>query len=155
MKASAKCLIQDLLQDAIRFEERLSTFYERAGELVPSERTRALLNTIAEDEIHHRNRIRRLLNGEPNETIDTGRMSPEAMKLITDHKSLPEIPDNMNFVDILLAAMTIEENLNLLYAFLAKKSKIASIKRTLKILGQEELKHKTKIEIDFNRTLYS
>ncbi len=136
----------DLLDFAIKNEEKAADLYEELAGKAKNAATKKFWEDLKEEEIKHKNKLVELKAGK---TLDA--ISGKIMDLkIADYLPEQEVTDTADYQQALIFAMQMEKAEFKLYKDLAKQTDDAELKETLKILAQEEAKHKLQLEIEYD-----
>jgi rubrerythrin len=147
-------VIEQILQQAIRFEEDAYAFYTGAVEMVERPHIRQMLLDLAGQEVVHKDRLQTLLDG------DTARiMSVRKQRQIQDLKLAEylvprELEPDASLQDVLIVAMHREKSSNEFYTAMASIADDEAARSLFSFLAQEELVHKNKVESLYDEVVY-
>jgi rubrerythrin len=143
-----ECVESDILKQAMRMEDESRQFYLDAAEKVENRLGRKMLESLAEDEAGHRERLAQLQRGETREAL--AQCKPEfeyaAMRvrvMFGEFGSLAaeEVAADTDDLEALDIAMEMERKGFDLYKQASKKSKDRHASEVLLFLAHEEEKH--------------
>jgi rubrerythrin len=144
--------VKDLIRFAIMKEEAAYNFYNRAIDIVNSQGTKAMLKELAKTEQGHIELLNNVMKENKIEEIGGGK-SPIDLE-IGDYLVSEEITDKSTSQDVMINAIKREKEAYEFYSkceLLFKGSKMESIFSRLKI---EELKHKERLEKEYESVVY-
>ena len=136
--------VEDIVRFAIDKEQEAVAFYEDASNQESYSGAKKAFEDFAKEEQKHKALLEGFLTGETN-------LSEYKFEWITDIKRSNYIEDmeyekGMAYPDILRLAMKREEKALQLYRDLSEKTDNAELLKILKVLRQEEAKHKLALE---------
>ncbi len=136
--------VEEIVRFAIDKEREAVAFYEDAGKQEEYSGAKKLFEEFANEERKHEALLEGLLTGET-------RLSEYKFEWITDIKRSNYLVDmfpekGMSYPDILRLAMKREEKALQLYEDLSEKADDPELLKVLKVLRQEEAKHKLALE---------
>jgi rubrerythrin len=135
----------ELLQQAIKFEEEAFAFYDAAARTVKSEQAKTMLKELAQEEAGHKAKLEDVLK----KGVSWGKASgkpTEAVNLhIGDFLMPAKLTEKADIQDALNVAIKREQASYDFYSSMAKAVSAATSK-TFDFLATEELKHKNKVE---------
>jgi rubrerythrin len=135
---------QEVLQQAIAFEESSYNFYMRLKEAVLEAMTKDTLDYLAREEIKHRDFLRKYLQGElPGKLLGLAEVHDAK---IAEFFAAPEVAPDLPLKDAFLIAADKEKKSHEFYMKLAELHPEGEIRGLLQQLAQEELAHKEKME---------
>ena len=137
----------EILDFAIRAEQKAHDFYMRLAGNARNSAIRKMLEGFAAEELGHKAKLIRVKEGK--------RFVPCADKPITDLKIADYIvattvDDDADYQDVLIYAMQSEKAAFKLYTDLAASTDNPELKALLLGLAQEEAKHKLRFEIEYD-----
>ena len=146
--------IEQILQQAIRFEENAYEFYTGAVEMGERPHIRGVLLDMANEEVKHKERLQALLDGNVARIVAVAKRGQiEDLKLA--EYLVPQQRDaDAGLQDVLIVAMHREKSSNEFYSTMASISDDAAAKSLFEFLAQEELVHKNKIETLYDEVVY-
>ncbi|MFH1350994.1 MAG: ferritin family protein [Pseudomonadota bacterium] len=135
---------EGIIRFAIEKEIEAADFYEEASRQETYSDAKSAFAEFAKEEKKHRALLEGFLKGEK-------KLSGYEFKWVPDIKRSNYLIDleykkGMNYADLLRLAMKREEKALKLYNDMAEKAQGEDIKKILKMLSQEEAKHKLKLE---------
>jgi len=146
--------IEQILEQAIRFEEDAYSFYSGAIELVERAHIRAALGDLATEEVKHKEQLQALLAG------DTGRILSVRKQGQIDDLKLAEylvprpLDPKASLQDVLIVAMHREKSSHEFYSTMAEIAEEETSRTLFDFLAQEELVHKNKVESLYDEVVY-
>ena len=132
--------IEQILQQAIRFEENAYEFYTAAIEMVERPHIREVLVELANQEVTHKERLQALLDGD--------------MERIISVRKRGQLDASASLQDVLIVAMQREKSSHEFYTTMASIADDDAAKSLFDFLAQEELVHKNKIETLYDEVVY-
>jgi len=143
--------VKELIDKAARHEEESHKFYMDALNYVKDPASKVWLKELAEEELKHKEMLQnfdvsQVKTFKPDKTQDL-----HITEFLVD-KDVSEIND---FQDVLVVAMKKEQKAYNLYVSMAQSSDSQEMKNLCKILAQEELKHKHKLETCYDEMVFS
>ncbi len=134
--------VKEIIKQAAAEEEKAHKFYTNALKLVKDEPSRIWLKELAAEELKHKEMllkfdVSKIKQFKPTKTHDLH---------ITEYLVDKDISEVKDFQDVLIVAMKKEQKAYHFYVGMSKSADNADIKKLCKILAQEELKHKQKLE---------
>jgi len=136
--------LDEIINFAIEKEKEAAAFYEEASREDEYAWARKTFEGFAKEERKHESMLKEFLLGKR-------KLSEYKFKWVPDMKRSDFLVDliyekGMSYRDILRLAMKREEKALKLYNELAEKTDIGSLSKVLKMLAQEEAKHKLTLE---------
>lgn len=135
-----------LIEFAIEKEEEAAAFYRDCSKRASRKEMQETFIRMAEEEEGHKLKIERF----NRDTIESGELKQVPNLKISDYLSDMEFRPGMNYAELLVLAMKREEKSHALYSGLAEQTDDLSIKKLFQILAQEELKHKLRLEKEYD-----
>ena len=135
-----------LIDYAIKSEEEAENFYRQAADKVEKPHSKKMLLELAEQEKTHKEKLLKLKLGK----IDISQQEKSTNLHIAEY--LPELkfsPD-MEPQEILIMAMKREQKAYEFYSRLAESLDEGNLKKIVKFLANEELKHKSIFEKEYD-----
>ncbi|OIO01255.1 hypothetical protein COY52_04495 [Candidatus Desantisbacteria bacterium CG_4_10_14_0_8_um_filter_48_22] len=136
--------MDEIIQRAIGKEEEVSSLYQDLSRRITDPATRNLLKELSGEELKHKERLQDFQRRKAD--IGLGIKSLED-KRISDFLEKPVINKYADAKDVMLAAIKDEEDTRVFYVswaeFIIENEDVAGL---LKKLGEEELKHKARLE---------
>jgi rubrerythrin len=146
--------IEQILRQAIRFEENAYDFYTSAVEMVERSHIRQVLLDMAGEEAKHKDRLQALLAGDTARILKVrGQRQIEDLKL-AEYLVPQALQPDAGLQDVLIVAMHREKSSHEFYTTMAGIAEDASAKDLFAFLAQEELVHKNKIETLYDEVVY-
>jgi len=143
--------INQILDFAIREEEKAADFYNGLAERVARREMQALFRSFAQEEMGHKAKL--LAAKEGNLLAKTERKILDLK--IGDHLEQVELTPNLSYQDALILAMKAEKNAFRLYTSLAEQAADPALKDMLESLAQEEARHKLRFEMEYDEMVYT
>jgi len=138
--------VDQILDFAIRSEERSHDFYTRLAEKVDRENMKKVFREFAAEELGHKEKLLKIKEGE--------KLLPDQEKVmdlrIAEYVKDVEPEENMDYQKALTIAMKSEKEAYRMYRDLASASEDPAIRDILNGLAQEEAKHKLRFEIEYD-----
>jgi rubrerythrin len=146
--------IEQILDQAIRFEEDAYAFYTKAVEMVRQPHIREALQDLAKEEVKHKLRLQELRAGNTS-LIMAARQQRKIQDLKLAEYLVPRpIEENATFQDVLIVAMHREKSSNEFYSTMAGLAEQEAAKSLFTFLADEELMHKSKVESLYDEVVY-
>ena len=142
--------LKELIIKAAEEEENSYKFYMGAIDLTEDAAAKLWLKELAEEEIKHKEMLQKfdtfkITKFEPGEIQDLH---------ITEFLIDKDVTDIKDFQDVLIVAMKKEQQAYNFYVSMAQSSDNEGMRNLCKILAQEELKHKHKIELYYDDIVF-
>jgi rubrerythrin len=137
---------REIIDFAIEKEQEAIDAYTQASGMVKRSNVREMLLGLAKQEEGHKRRLM---------SIDQGRVSQAHVEKVPDLK-IADYTDNvavtadMDYQDVLIAAMKREEKAHNLYSTLASNTADAELKHLFEVLAEEEARHKLALEKEYD-----
>lgn len=141
----------ELLGIAIYKEIASEALYVAAGKKTSDEGVKTLLAELASDERQHKERLQQLKD--KGSKVGWNRRSPEDLR-ISEYLTSPEIVEGAGLQDTLVFAMKQEQRSIDFYSRMTGIVQSKSAKSLCSKLTNEELKHKTKLELIYDQLFY-
>ncbi len=143
--------VKEIIKQAAQQEEKAHKFYTDALKYVKDAAARLWIKELADEELKHKDMLQKfdaskITNFKPSKKIHDLHIT----EYLVD-KDIAEIKD---FQDVLIVAMKKEQKSYNFYVGMAKSADNADIKKLCKILAQEELKHKHKLELYYDDIVF-
>lgn len=146
--------IEQILEQAIRFEEDAYDFYSGAVEKVERPHIRSVLEDLAKEEVKHKEHLQALLAGDTTRIISVHKRGQiDDLKLAEYLVPRPLDPE-ASLQDILIVAMHREKSSNEFYSTMAEIAQEEDSRTLFGFLAQEELMHKNKVESLYDEIVY-
>jgi rubrerythrin len=146
--------IEQIVEQAINFEEDAYNFYQSAIEMVERTHIRAALGDLAKEEVKHKERLQALFAG------DTARIIAVSNRGKIDDLKLAEylvprpLDPKASLQDVLIVAMHREKSSHEFYSTMAEIAESEDSRGLFDFLAQEELMHKNKVESLYDEVVY-
>ncbi len=141
-----------ILDLAIKYEQDAMEFYTQWSEKITDTSLRMLINSIAEEERGHLERLYALKNSQQSSGIIEQMIHPvEVQDLIEETQQV----SMMNDITRLQTAMKIEKTAFKLFTDIANSTKNNMLNLLFQTLAKEESKHKLLLEIVYDKTVQS
>ncbi|MBS1257375.1 MAG: hypothetical protein MAG551_00417 [Candidatus Scalindua arabica] len=142
--------VKELVVKAAKEEEKSYKFYMDAIDLTEDAAAKLWLKELADEEIKHKEML---------ENFDTSQITKfepgEIQDLhITEFLIDKDVSDIKTFQDVLIVSMKKEQKAYNFYVSMAQSSDNEDMRNLCKILAQEELKHKHKIELYYDDIIF-
>jgi len=135
---------EEIVQFAIEKEQEAVAFYEDASRQEPYSGAKKTFEEFANEERKHEALLKGLLKGEKSLSEYQFKWIPDIKR--SNYIEPMEYQKGMSYPDILRLAMKREERALQLYRDLSEKTDNAELLNVLKMLRQEEAKHKLALE---------
>jgi rubrerythrin len=145
--------IEQILEQAIRFEEQAYDFYIGAVDMVKQPHIKDTLKDLAAEEAKHKEKLRALREGNIESLIAIPQREVQDLKL-AEYLVVPPLAEDATFQDVLVVAMHREKSSHEFYSTVASITDDESAKTLLEFLAQEELVHKNKVEALYDEVVY-
>ena len=140
----------DKLKETIRFalekEKEAVDFYKECSRITERAEMKDVFMEMVDEEKKH---VRMLENFKP-EHVEKIKLKEIPDLKISDYLVDVQFDPSMSYRDLLILAMKREEKSNKLYTELAREDGDPSIVKLFQILAQEELKHKNRIQKEYD-----
>ncbi|ODS33008.1 MAG: hypothetical protein SCARUB_01827 [Candidatus Scalindua rubra] len=142
--------VKELITEAANREDMSYKFYMDAIDITKDPVAKVWLKELAEEEIKHKEML---------QNFDTSKITKfEPGKIqdlhITEFLVDKDVTDISDFQDVLIISMKKEQKAYNLYVSMAQSSDNVDLRNLCKILAQEELKHKHKIELYYDDIIF-
>lgn len=137
---------QDVVQFALEKEKEAVVFYNECAETSIRPGMKQAFLEMANEEEHH---VRMLENFTPKK-VESLRIKDMPNLKIADYLVDMEYTPDMKYQDLLILAMKRESSSYSLYDNLSAQSSDESVVKLFQILAQEELKHKNRLEKEYD-----
>jgi rubrerythrin len=144
-----------ILKEAVSIEEESIELYSNAQEKAGSASSKSFLKELAETELGHKKRLMEIINKEAlvQSLGDQKGELLEDLKIVDYMKDIDELSEDADYQDILTYAAQREKRTHDYYASLTKLFKGTQIGELFQRLAEEELKHKIKLEKEYDDIL--
>ncbi len=142
--------VKELIIKAAEEEEKSYRFYMEAIDITKDSASKVWLKELADEEVKHKEMLQnfdtsKVTKFEPDETQDLH---------ITEYLIDKDVTDIKDFQDVLIVAMKKEQQAYNFYVSMSQSSDNEDMKNLCRILAQEELKHKHKIELYYDDIIF-
>jgi len=138
--------VDEILDFAIKSEERSHSFYTSLAERVERENMKKVFLDFAAEELGHKEKLLKIKKGE--------KLLPDQEKVmdlkIAEYVSDVEPGEDMDYQKALILAMKAEKEAYRMYSDLASAAQDPEIKDILNGLAQEEARHKLRFETEYD-----
>jgi len=142
--------INDILDFAIRDEQRASDLYNDLAKKAKSKGMREVFEQFSREELGHKKKL------EVIKASKTAMFSKEVVQDLKIGDYLIEVDksrDDLSYQDALIIAMKEEKAAFRLYLNLSNQTDDAELKQVFLMLAQEEAKHKLRFEIEYDNNI--
>jgi rubrerythrin len=146
--------IEQILKQAIRFEEDAYEFYTGAIEVVERPHIREVLSDMAREEVKHKERLQALLDGDTARIISVRKQRQIEDLKLAEYLVPGQLDEGAGLQDVLIVAMHREKSSHEFYTTMAGIADDAAAKSLFDFLAQEELVHKNKVETLYDEVVY-
>ena len=146
--------IEQILEQAVRFEEDAHDFYCGAKDLVERANIRAALEELATEEVKHKEKLQALLAGDTTRIIAVSKRGQIDDLKLAEYLVPRPLDPKANLQDVLIVAMHREKSSHEFYSTMAEIAEEESSKTLFDFLAQEELVHKNKVESLYDEVVY-
>lgn len=146
--------IEQILKQAIRFEEDAYEFYTGAIEVVERPHIREVLSDMAREEVKHKERLQALLDGDTARIISVRKQRQIEDLKLAEYLVPRQLDEGAGLQDVLIVAMHREKSSHEFYTTMAGIADDAAAKSLFDFLAQEELVHKNKVETLYDEVVY-
>lgn len=142
--------VKEIVKQAAQQEDKAYKFYMDALKFVKDAAAQLWLKELAGEELKHKELLQNF------DTSKIKKFKPEKIQdlHITEYLVDKDISDVKDFQDVLVVAMKKEQKSYNFYVSMAKSTDNPEMKNLCKILAQEELKHKHKLELYYDDNVY-
>ena len=143
--------VKELIEKAVMHEDKSQKFYLDALKHVTDPAAKVWLKELAAEEVKHKEMLQnfdtsKVMSFKPGETQDL-----HISEFLVD-KDVSEIKD---FQDVLIIAMKKEQKSYNFYVSMSQSTDSMEMRKMCRILAQEELKHKHKLEVAYDDMVFS
>lgn len=146
--------IEQILRQAIRFEEDAYNFYIGAVEMVERPHIRQALLDMAAEEVKHKEHLQDLLAGDTTKIVSVHKQGQIQDLKLAEYLVPRPLEADASLQDVLIVAMHREKSSNEFYSTMAEVADDGAAKNLFEFLAQEELVHKNKIETLYDEVVY-
>ncbi len=142
--------VKEVIKQAAQQEDKAYKFYMDALKFVKDAAAQLWLKELAGEEIKHKEMLQNF------DASKVKKFKPEKIQdlHITEYLVDKDISEVKDFQDVLIVAMKKEQKSYNFYVGMAKSTDNPEMKNLCKILAQEELKHKHKLELYYDDNVY-
>ncbi|CAG0939286.1 bacterioferritin [Candidatus Brocadiaceae bacterium] len=142
--------VKEVIKQAAQQEDKAYKFYMDALKFVKDAAAQLWLKELAGEEIKHKEMLQNF------DASKIKKFKPEKIQdlHITEYLVDKDISEVKDFQDVLIVAMKKEQKSYNFYVSMAKSTDSPEMKNLCKILAQEELKHKHKLELYYDDNVY-
>ncbi len=137
---------KEIIQFALDKEKEAVDFYSQCSQLSERSGMKKAFLEMADEEKKH---IRMLQHFDPD-CVENVKLKKMPNLKISEYLVEGVFSPDMSYQDLLILAMKREEKSVALYTILAEKGEDPSVQKLFKILAQEELKHKNRLEKEYD-----
>jgi rubrerythrin len=146
--------IEQILRQAIGFEQDAYDFYTKAVAMVKLDHVRQTLSDLAKEEIKHKQNLQDLLSGNVEAILSVRKPQQIRDLKLAEYLVAPPLGEDATFQDVLIVAMKREQSSNEFYSTMARLAQDESAAQLFDYLAQEELAHKGKVEALYDEVVY-
>ncbi len=142
--------VKEIIDQAIQQEEKAYKFYNDALKFVKDAAAKLWLKELADEELKHKDLLQKM------DVSKVKKFKPEKVHdlHITEYLVDKDVSEVKDFQDVLVVAMKKEQKSYNFYVGMVKSTDNPDLKKICKILAQEELKHKHKLELYYDDNIY-
>ena len=141
--------VNEVLDFAIKREQDAANFYSELAERV-DKKLKDEFKFLALEELAHKRKLMAVKEGK--KLLDSNNMVQDLK--ISDYLVEMKPRADMNYQEVLMLLMQREKAAANLYSFLAKRAADKELKEMFLGLASEELKHKLRFEIEYDREIF-
>jgi rubrerythrin len=142
--------VKEIIKQAAQQEDRAYKFYTDSLKIVKDAAAKVWIKELAEEELKHKKMLENF-DASKIKSFKPGKVQDLHITEYLVDKDISEVKD---FQDLLIVAMKKEQKSYNFYVGMAKSTSDADIKKLCKILAQEELKHKHKLELYYDDIIF-
>lgn len=142
--------VKEIIKQAAQEEDKAHKFYMDSLKYVKDAAARLWVKDLADEELKHKEMLQKLDVSKVKQFKPTKIHDLHITEYLVD-KDVTEIKD---FQDVLIVAMKKEQKSYNFYVGMAKSADNADIKKLCRVLAQEELKHKHKLELYYDDIVF-
>ena len=146
--------IEQILEQAIRFEEDAYAFYSGAIEMVERAHIRAALQDLAGEEVKHKQQLQALLAGDTDRILSASKRGQIDDLKLAEYLVPRPLDPKASLQDVLIVAMHREKSSEEFYSTMAEIAEEEASRTLFAYLAQEELVHKNKVESLYDEVVY-
>jgi rubrerythrin len=152
---SGEQYLEEILRQAIRFEEESYALYTNAGKAAQMADAVTMLQTLAEQELAHKRKLQRLQEEGVADLAPTIKTSEAQDIRLAEYLQIPSaLDEEADLQDVLLVAMQREKSTREFYVGLAELTDDGPAKALFDLLAEEELQHKNWVESLYEKLVY-
>jgi len=152
---SGEQYLEEILRQAIRFEEESYALYTGAAATTKIADARAMLEDLAKQELGHKKKLQRLQEQGVADLTPVVNTSEAQDLRLAEYLRIPSKLDaKADLQDVLLVAMQREKSTREFYVKLSELTDEGPVKALFALLAEEELKHKNWVESLYERLVY-
>ena len=142
--------VKEIVKQAAQQEDKAYKFYTDALKFVKDAAARVWIKELADEELKHKEMLQKL------DVSKIKQFKPAKIQdlHITEYLVDKDVHEIKDFQDVLIVAMKKEQKSYNFYVSMAKSSDNPEMKNLCKVLAQEELKHKHKLELYYDDNVY-
>ena len=146
--------IEQILEQAIRFEEDAYQFYTQAVGMVRQPHIQDVLRDLAGQEQLHKEKIQALLEGSTESIIATQKRGQIQDLKLAEYLVPRPIEQGASFQDVLIVAMHREKSSYDFYSTMVGLAQDVTARSLFEYLAAEEQMHKNKVESLYDEVVY-
>ncbi len=146
--------IEEIIRKAIRFEEEAYDFYTGASGMVELPHVRDVLSELAGEEVKHKERLEKLLEGDVEKIVATAQGHKIEDLKLADYLVSRPLDERATFQDVLIVAMQREKSSYDFYNLMGGMAESEEARELFRFLAREELGHKHKVEVLYDEIVY-
>jgi len=152
---SGEQYLEEILRQAIRFEEESYDLYTGAAANTSIADVRVMLEDLAQQELLHKKKLQKLQLDGVSELAPVVNTSEAKDLRLADHLQIPsELDEDADLQDVLLLAAKREQNTGDFYTKLAGLTSGGAARNLFDLLAEEELQHKNWVESLYEKLVY-
>lgn len=142
--------VKEIIKQAAEQEEKAYKFYTDALKFVKDAAAKLWIKELAAEEVKHKEMLQKF------DVSKIRKFKPDKVQdlHIAEYLVDKDVTEIKDFQDVLIVAMKKEQKSYNFYVSMAKSTDNADMKKLGKILAQEELKHKHKIELYYDDIIF-
>ncbi len=142
--------VKEIIKQAAEQEEKAYKFYTDALKFVKDAAAKLWIKELAAEELKHKEMLQKF------DVSKIRKFKPDKVQdlHIAEYLVDKDVTEIKDFQDVLIVAMKKEQKSYTFYVSMAKSTDNADMKKLCKILAQEELKHKHKIELYYDDIIF-
>ncbi|MBC8447716.1 MAG: ferritin family protein [Chloroflexi bacterium] len=152
---SGEQYLEEILRQAIRFEEESYALYSNAIQITTIADARVMLQDLASQELGHKKRLQRLQEKGVAELAPVVKTTEAQDLKLAEYLQVPsELDQGADLQDVLLVAMQREKSTREFYLKLGQLTEEGPAKNLFDLLAEEELRHKNWVESLYEQLVY-